>query len=151
MKKEWVEPRIEVQKFTPNEYVAACYYFGGTHIILRQQRPGTDGRTKPYDTSWQGRRCGFSDDGWDFLSQGDEDNIAGKGMPSGWYSTTNSHDFIVSGNPTRYNGSFGNSKITNIITGKTGDYANPVYYYGSDVYPLTAEIAKEQGVGPNAS
>ena len=49
MKKEWVEPRIEVQKFTPNEYVAACYYFGGTHIILRQQRPGTDGRTDPYD------------------------------------------------------------------------------------------------------
>ena len=80
MKKEWVEPRIEVQKFTPNEYVAACYYFGGTHIILRQQRPGTDGRTKPYDTSWQGRLCGFSDDGWDFPSQGDEDNIAGTGM-----------------------------------------------------------------------
>ena len=63
MKKEWVEPRIEVQKFTPNEYVAACYYFGGTHIILRQQRPGTDGRTDPYDPSWQGRNMGFKSSG----------------------------------------------------------------------------------------
>lgn len=25
MKKRWEEPRIEVQKFIPNEYVAACY------------------------------------------------------------------------------------------------------------------------------
>lgn len=25
MKKKWEEPRIVVQKFTPNEYVAACY------------------------------------------------------------------------------------------------------------------------------
>lgn len=25
MKKKWEEPRIEVQKFIPNEYVAACY------------------------------------------------------------------------------------------------------------------------------
>lgn len=25
MKIKWEEPRIEVQKFTPNEYVAACY------------------------------------------------------------------------------------------------------------------------------
>lgn len=152
MKRKWEEPRIEIQKFEANEYVAACYYFGGTHIILRVARPGTDGRTDPYDTSWQGTQCGFSDDGWDFLSQGDEDNIAGRGMPSGWYSTSNSHDFIVSGAPTRYNGGpFGNSKITNVNTGWTGDYASPVYYYGSDVYPLTTEIAEEQGVGPNAS
>ena len=69
MKKEWVEPRIEVQKFTPNEYVAACYYFGRTNIILRQQRPGTDGRTNP-EFDWQGKNKGFKDDGWDFLSQG---------------------------------------------------------------------------------
>lgn len=26
MKMRWEEPRIEVQKFMPNEYVAACYY-----------------------------------------------------------------------------------------------------------------------------
>ena len=26
MKMKWEEPRIEVQKFIPNEYVAACYY-----------------------------------------------------------------------------------------------------------------------------
>lgn len=26
MKKMWREPRIDVQQFTPNEYVAACYY-----------------------------------------------------------------------------------------------------------------------------
>ena len=26
MKMRWEEPRIEVQKFIPNEYVAACYY-----------------------------------------------------------------------------------------------------------------------------
>lgn len=25
MKKTWVDPRIEVQQFVPNEYVAACY------------------------------------------------------------------------------------------------------------------------------
>ena len=25
MKMRWEEPRIEVQKFIPNEYVAACY------------------------------------------------------------------------------------------------------------------------------
>ena len=26
MKMKWEEPRVEVQKFMPNEYVAACYY-----------------------------------------------------------------------------------------------------------------------------
>ena len=26
MKMRWEEPRIEVQRFMPNEYVAACYY-----------------------------------------------------------------------------------------------------------------------------
>ena len=26
MKMRWEEPRVEVQKFMPNEYVAACYY-----------------------------------------------------------------------------------------------------------------------------
>ena len=26
MKMRWEEPRVEVQKFIPNEYVAACYY-----------------------------------------------------------------------------------------------------------------------------
>ena len=26
MKMKWEEPRIDVQQFTPNEYVAACYY-----------------------------------------------------------------------------------------------------------------------------
>lgn len=147
MKKVWVEPRIEVQKFTPNEYVAACYYFGSTNIILRQKRPGTDGRTDP-QFDWQGENKGFKDDGWDFLSQGNEDNIHGKKMPSGWYSTSNNHSFIVAGTgkygPIRYdNGPWGNIAIN--------DTASTVYYYGGEVYNLTAEIAKDQGVGLNAS
>ena len=33
MKKEWVEPRIEVQKFTPNEYVAACGDSGVNYLF----------------------------------------------------------------------------------------------------------------------
>lgn len=32
MKKCWEEPRIRVQKFMPNEYVAACVT--GTHSVL---------------------------------------------------------------------------------------------------------------------
>lgn len=146
MKKEWVEPRIEVQKFTPNEYVAACYYFKGTHIILRQKRPGTDGRTKP-QYEWQGPNMGFKDDGWDFLSYGNEDNITAE-MPSGWYSTSNDHPFIVAetgDRPLQYDdgGPWGNTTIK--------DTANTVYYYGGDVYDLTPEIAEAQGVGLNAS
>ena len=148
MKRKWEEPRIEVQKFEANEYVAACYYFGGTHIILRVARPGTDGRTDPYDTSWQGPNCGFKDDGWDFLSQGNEDNIAGTGMQSGWYSTSNNHSFIVAGTgnygPVEYTGGpWGNETIK--------DTASPVYFYGQDVYSLTPDIAAEQDVGTNAS
>lgn len=148
MKRKWEEPRIEIQKFEANEYVAACYYFGGTHIILRVARPGTDGRTDPYDTSWQGPNCGFKDDGWDFLSQGNEDNIAGTGMQSGWYSTSNNHSFIVAGTgnygPVEYTGGpWGNETIK--------DTASPVYFYGQDVYSLTPDIAAEQDVGPNAS
>lgn len=26
MRKKWMEPKVQVQEFTPNEYVAACYY-----------------------------------------------------------------------------------------------------------------------------
>lgn len=26
MKKKWMEPKVQVQEFTPNEYVAACYH-----------------------------------------------------------------------------------------------------------------------------
>lgn len=26
MRKKWLEPKVQVQEFTPNEYVAACYH-----------------------------------------------------------------------------------------------------------------------------
>ena len=54
MKEMWTEPRIEVQKFAANEYVAACgdsgtvYKFectagGGTHGSVYEETNGRDG------------------------------------------------------------------------------------------------------------
>lgn len=142
MKKKWEEPTIFVQQFAPNEYVAACWYFSGTGIVITQERPGTDGR-KDTPTNWQGPDKGFKDDGWDFLtSRGDEDTTPGA---SGWYSTSNSHSFVHSGSPdpVEYSGTWGNHYLQ--------DMANPVYYYGGGPYKITEDNCSDYNVGPNAS
>ena len=47
MKKCWVEPRIRVQKFMPNEYVAACVT-GTIECAVRGKNPyACDGGNPP--------------------------------------------------------------------------------------------------------
>ena len=43
MKRKWEEPRIEVQKFEANEYVAACYGYKETGVVVTYGDP-TDGK-----------------------------------------------------------------------------------------------------------
>lgn len=139
MKKEWKEPRIEVQKFIPNEYVAACSYFSGTNIVIQQPFSQTDGKS---DTPEQ-KLMGFSDDQWDFLA-GKEDTMKDPNK-KGWYCTNNNYPIhknspqpeFVSGGP------WGNHVIE--------DMASNIYYYGGGPYPITKDNCKQYGVGPNAS
>lgn len=149
MKKRWEEPRILVQNFVADEYVAACWYFSGTGIVITQERPGTDGR-KDSPQDWQGPKLGFTDDGWDFLtSGGDEDTTP---SASGWYSTSDSHSFIHSGSPSPQkfgSGPWGNHYLKD--RGIDNTMASPVYYYGGGPYAITSENCADYNVGPNAS
>ena len=43
MQKRWEEPRIEVQKFVPNEYVAACGDSGTTYLFTCDAGGGKSG------------------------------------------------------------------------------------------------------------
>lgn len=151
MKRKWEEPKIKINEFAANEYVAACWYFSGTEIVITQERPGTDGR-KDTPSSWQGPDKGFSDDGWDFLTKGgDEDKTPGG---SGWYATISNPSFIHPNStnklPTKYGGGpWGNDYL--FKRGYTDDLATPVYYYGGGPYKVDASNCGSLGVGSNAS
>ena len=48
MKKMWAEPRVQVQEFIPNEYVAACFKLAC--------RRGSEGNSYPDDFWYGGER-----------------------------------------------------------------------------------------------
>ena len=52
MKKMWAEPRVQVQEFIPNEYVAACFKLAC--------RRGSEGNSYPDDFWYGGERGGDS-------------------------------------------------------------------------------------------
>lgn len=52
MKNRWEEPKIMVQKFTPNEYVAACGSTVEGNYLFKCDAPG--GRLYYYTTDWWG-------------------------------------------------------------------------------------------------
>ena len=138
MKRKWEEPRIEVQKFEANEYIAACWYFSGTNIVIQQPFTQTDGKSN----TPKERLMGFRDDGWDFLA-GQEDTMEDPDQ-KGWYCTTNTYPLhpdspapeLIEGGP------WGNHVIK--------DTAYNIYYYGGGPYPIT-ETDRVEGFGPNAS
>ena len=49
MKKRWVEPRVQVEEFMPNEYVAACF-----QLVCHR---GSEGKRYP-DSCWDGPERG---------------------------------------------------------------------------------------------
>ena len=77
MKKTYVKPSIEMETFSPNEYIATCYAIvdinDATNFVVRanvaNNGKGTDGqngRDKENKYLWNNR--GFSDDNIDILS-----------------------------------------------------------------------------------
>ena len=143
MKRKWEEPRIEVQKFEANEYVAACYGYEETSVVVTYGNP-TDGKlNKPGDkSSWNYQ--GFNDDGFDFLA-GDDDTIPA-GFANGWYGNSVSLSCVKYGQPREANGWYGNNKAP------FGEgMANPVYYYGYWPKLIDSTNCNQYDVGPNAS
>lgn len=150
MKRKWEEPRIEVQKFEANEYVAACWVFTETSTVITTHVTGgvlTDGRTDS-PTSWQGPNKGFTDDHFDFLNASDAD-VVPVGGGTGWYSDTMDQNIISihpqsPGKPTEFTGGpYGNQDIH--------DMADPVYFWGGWPSEITTSNHTQYGVGPNAS
>lgn len=154
MKKEWKEPKIEVQKFMPNEYVAACWVFTETNVVVTTPVSGgvlTDGRTDT-PSNWQGPTMGFSDDHFDYLNASDDD-VVPAGGGTGWYSNTIDHNsanwpnisihWNSPGQPKEFSGSYGNKEIP--------DMAEPVYFWGNWPTAISSSNCKQYGVGPNAS
>lgn len=150
MKKEWVEPRIEVQKFTPNEYVAACWLVskGDNHVVL--DICPTDGKLTTPNNPKTWNHMGFNDDGFDFLTGGD-DTIP-SGWNSGWCGTEAELVHVKAGNvygPAR--GTYGNHGAIN--DKKEAMYTGNIYWFGNRSEPIqiTQDNCSSYGVGPNAS
>ena len=152
MKRKWEEPRIEVQKFEANEYVAACWLVsGGSNYVVLDICP-TDGKlTEPnVPNSWN--HLGFNDDGFDFLTGGD-DTIP-NGWNSGWVGTEAELSHVKAGLDFVYgpaNGTYGNKGATkNEIEAL---YTGNVYWFGNRAEPIriTESNCSGYGVGPNAS
>ena len=121
MKRKWEEPRIAIQRYSANEYVAACWVFTETSTVITTQVSGgvlTDGRTdSPKD--WQGPDKGFKDDHFDFLNASDADKVPGG---TGWYSDTMNQNIISihpqsPGRPTEFTGGpWGNRAIEDMAS-----------------------------------
>ena len=153
MKKEWKAPRIDVQKFIPNEYASSiCVRFSITGIIARLFQELTDGNSS-YVDPFKGPNTGFKDDSFDFLA-GDEDSRPNTDNNNykGWYSNEAPEaltDKILI-HPSYRNqiemfedGNWGNTV--------TEDMASTVYFWGQGPYKINAENHTKYNVGPNAS
>ena len=154
MKKEWKAPRINVQKFIPNEYASTiCVRFSITGIIARLFQKLTDGNSS-YENPFKGPDTGFKDDSFDFLA-GKEDYVPQGEQYNdyrGWYSsqapdTLKDKIVIRPGDESKIEkftgGSWGNNTIP--------DLESTVYFWGQGPYDITANNHTDYDVGPNAS
>ncbi len=60
MKKTWIHPQIDVQVFTPNEYVATCYDTSKGSLKIRCTTGRYDPRNNVWvdsDGNWHGNPC----------------------------------------------------------------------------------------------
>ena len=139
MKRKWVEPKIKINEFAANEYVAACWYFSGTGIVIQQPFSQTDGKSNTPQQALDG----FQDDDWDFLA-GNEDTMKDPDK-KGWYCTNNSYPLHKNSPQPEFiaGGPWGNHVIN--------DMAYNIYYYGGGPYKVDASNCGGLGVGPNAS
>lgn len=161
MKQEWKYPRIDVQKFIPNEYAASsCGLMNG--ILIRMLRGTlTDGASSWPDSqaSWKGKDKGFMDDHFDNLA-GDEDIIPSE-TGNGWYTDTNSEESLKEGGILVHTSFL--DKLAGLVgkpangtdywgNTKTEDRAQTVYFWGND-WPvaISEDTQKTYHVGPNAS
>ena len=142
MKRKWEEPKIKINEFAANEYVAACYIYTETGIVVDNWP--TDGKLEIPNKISSWNKTGFQDDGFDFLA-GDDDTIPSNG--NGWYGNNQSLDHIKKGSLNPIYGSYGNHAAPNNV-----GMANPVYFFGKN-WPtqITSTNYKQYGVGPNAS
>lgn len=161
MKQEWKDPRIDVQKFIPNEYAASsCGLMNG--ILIRMLRGTlTDGASEWLDSeaSWKGKDKGFMDDHFDNLA-GDNDVIPSSGK--GWYTDTKDVNSLAEGGIIVHSGFIDildslkgyTAKKSNKFWGnkETGDRAQTVYFWGNN-WPgaISGDIQNTYHVGPNAS
>lgn len=164
MKKEWKDPRIDVQKSMPNEYVATnCYYFLETNIIVRLFKELTDGKANPdipedeIDPTYPDYDKGFHDDYFDFINNSGDDNLTlpdGTRAPNGWYSNTIDPEKlagIISIHPSstiqpqKYTGNaLGNDHILD-------GTSDTIYYWGYWPKPIDESNYEEYPTGPNGS
>ncbi len=170
MKQEWKDPRIDVQRFIPSEYVASCLAFesgivvtGSVSGILTDCMCKPDGAgagwKPPYE--WQSPDGGFKDDHFDYLS-GNDDRIPENGK-NGWYSDTDEYDLL----PDKLKALIHKDYIGQIATllknymfttdgdgfGNTvsKDLSKKVFYWGNWPTQITANNCQDYGVGPNGS
>ena len=146
MKKAYVKPSLEMETFSPNEYIAACYAIVNmndpSNFVIRANlangkgTDGMNGRDSENKYLWNGK--GFEDDNIDVLSHS-------------WGEV-----YEGSGDVTFYNGSGMNSTVTvqtweanhNSAIGGTlvSHEATPV-----TITKITADNASTYNTGVNAS
>lgn len=86
MKKTYVKPAIEMETFSPNEYIAACYAIvdvnDPTNFAIKGNwnGKGTDGQNSSQNGKWYWRNNGFDDDHFDYL-----DHPTWKESHTGWF------------------------------------------------------------------
>lgn len=173
MKQEWKDPRIDVQKFIPNEYVAMqCLYFKTPNILVRLFKSLTDARADDTGNDWQGDKMGFQDDCFDFLTHSNgEDEPQGfdtlpDGAPHGWYSSTNVASELSSvlevhqsskgqlSDLTPYgveNGPLYGYDSPNVMNGAYPGDMVPVIYFWGNYTKIDSTNYTNYGSGPNGS
>lgn len=144
MKKAYTKPCIEMETFSPNEYIAACYAIvskenSSDFTVIPGVREGkyTDGmNAKNKSTGWQWQKDGFEDDHLDKLAKNwcESDD--------GWFydgDKLTSPKQVVSTWEAAGDADMGVTKITH--------QAVPVL----DPIPITADNASSYNCGVNAS
>ena len=99
MKKAYVKPTIEMETFSPDEYIAACYALvdinDPTNFAIKGNWNGkaTDGQNSLKNGKYYWRNNGFGDDHFDYL-----DKPTWKESHSGWFydGSGMSHNTTVS-------------------------------------------------------
>ncbi|MDD7176435.1 MAG: hypothetical protein SPG09_09585 [Lachnospiraceae bacterium] len=146
MKKAYTKPSIEMETFSPNEYIAACYaiinQMDTSNFVIRRDlangkgTDGMNGRDKAGNYMWN--RKGFEDDNIDILSHDWREIYEG------------------SGDTTFYNGPGMNSSVTVQAWEANHDSEKGGTMVSHDATPvtitkITADNAAQYNTGVNAS